>query len=176
MSYVSQTLATDEGIIERANFNWTYSFWDAFFFLLGFSPLIGFILLQATSNYGFEDLRVGYWTAAVSAVGGSLIMLLHAIHLWTTEIVVTTFRFVYKTGLVSRDTKEVSLNKIEEISLTQTVFGRIFNYGSLILRGTGVGVIELPNIDNPLHLRRTIETAKSNLRKDSSDQRLSEGD
>jgi uncharacterized membrane protein YdbT with pleckstrin-like domain len=171
MSYVSQTLADDESIIERANFNWTYSFWEVFFLILGFLPLVGFVAIQSLTDLTLQDLRVGYWAGMFSAACGVLIALFHAIHLWTTEIVVTTFRFVYKTGLVSRDTKEVSLNKIEEISLKQTVFGRLFGYGQLVLRGTGVGVIELPNIDNPIQLRRTIETAKSNLRKDSSEDR-----
>ena len=112
----------------------------------------------------YSELEWGYWVSWFSLVCGSLILLLHMVELWTTEIVVTTYRFVYKTGLVSRDTKEVSLNKIEEISLSQSVFGRLFGYGQLILRGTGVGVIALPNIDNPIALRRTIETAKSKLR------------
>ena len=86
----------------------------------------------------------------------------------TTEIVVTTFRFVYKRGLISRDTKEVSLNKIEEITLHQTIWGRILNYGKLVMRGTGVGVIELPDLDDPIQLRRIIENARSKLRSDDN--------
>ncbi len=84
----------------------------------------------------------------------------------TTEIVVTTYRFVYKTGLISRNTQEVSLNKIEEITLHQSIWGRILGYGKLVLRGTGVGVIELPNLDNPIYIRKMIENTKSALREE----------
>ena len=41
MSYVGKTLADDEGIIERASFNWTYSFWSVVLFILGALPLAG---------------------------------------------------------------------------------------------------------------------------------------
>ncbi|GGD07962.1 PH domain-containing protein [Aquisalinus flavus] len=176
MSYVSKTLADDEEIITRANFNWTYSFWNTFFFLLGLAPLVVFIVGQIVTGKTFSDLLTGYIVALIAAFFGSLIMLLHMVELWTTEIVVTTYRFVYKTGLVSRNTKEVSLNKIEEIQLRQSIFGRLFGYGSLILRGTGVGVIELPAIDNPIDLRRTIESAKSNLRRYSRDELSGDAD
>jgi len=176
MSYVSKTLADDEHLITRANFNWTYSFWNVFFFLLGLAPLVVFIIGQVITGKSSADLMTGYIAALVAAFFGSLILLLHMVELWTTEIVVTTYRFVYKTGLISRDTKEVSLNKIEEIQLSQSIFGRIFGYGSLILRGTGVGVIELPAIDNPIDLRRTIESAKSNLRRYSRDELSGDAD
>jgi uncharacterized membrane protein YdbT with pleckstrin-like domain len=102
-------------------------------------------------------------------VTGGLILLSHLIVLWTTEIAVTTYRFVYKTGFISRKTQEVSLNKIEEIVLEQSVWGRVFGYGKLTIRGTGVGVIELPDIDNPIEVRRIIELAKAELRRTSPD-------
>ncbi len=79
----------------------------------------------------------------------------------------TTYRFVFKRGLISRDTQEVSLGKIEEITLHQSIWGRFLGYGQLVLRGTGVGVITLPDLDDPIRLRKIIENAKSALRQDS---------
>lgn len=100
-----------------------------------------------------------------------LILLGHLIVLMTTEIVVTTYRFVFKTGLVARHTQEVSLNKIEEITLEQSIWGRFLGYGKLVLRGTGVGVITLPDLDDPIRLRKIIENAKSALRSDQRERR-----
>ena len=88
----------------------------------------------------------------------------------------TTYRFVYKTGLISRHTQEVSLNKIEEITLKQSIWGRIFGFGKLILRGTGVGVIQLPDLDDPIEVRKIIENAKSNLRRTNFDDRSGDTD
>jgi len=173
--YVEKTLAGGEEIIQRANFNWTYSFFPLLWFSLGAGSVAMFVFLQFAAEFPYEELKVGWWSAIVAGVSGSLILLNHVIVLVTTEIVVTTYRFVYKTGLISRHTQEVSLNKIEEITLHQTVWGRILGYGKLVLRGTGVGVITLPDLDDPIHLRRIIENTKSALRSDQR-RRINEDD
>ena len=176
MSYVQKVLADDEVIIHRANFNWTYSFFPVFWFAFGVVPAVILGYVQFINGVAFERVQLGWYAAGAAFLFGSWILIGHIIHLVTTEIVVTTYRFVYKRGLVSRDTQEVSLNKIEEISLFQSVPGRIFGYGRLILRGTGVGVIELPNLDNPISVRKIIENARANLRRDSRDERSGDAD
>lgn len=174
--YVEQTLAGGEEIINRANFNWTYSFFPLLWFSLGAGSVAMFVFLQYAAEIPFEELRVGWWSAIIGGTAGSLILLNHLIILMTTEIVVTTYRFVYKTGLISRNTQEVSLNKIEEITLHQTVWGRVLGYGKLVLRGTGVGVITLPDLDNPIELRRIIENTKSALRSDQRGRHMDDDD
>ncbi len=163
-SYVEKTLGDDEDVIYNAKFNWTYSFWSFFFLILSIIPAIVLGLFHFKGGLIFEDLKIGWGFAGFSALVGFLQYLGHMIILWTTEIAITSFRFVYKKGLISRVTKEVSLNKIEEITLNQSVWGRIFNFGALTLRGTGVGVIELPNLDDPIKVRKIIENAKSSMR------------
>ncbi|MEM9014821.1 MAG: PH domain-containing protein [Pseudomonadota bacterium] len=162
--YVEKTLASGEEVVHRANFNWTYSFFPVMWFAIGAGALAMFFFIQFAAAVPFEDLQVGWWSAGIGAAAGTIILINHLIHLMTTEIVVTTFRFVYKTGLISRSTQEVSLNKIEEIVLNQSIWGRILGFGQLTLRGTGVGVITLPDLDNPIELRKIIENAKSSLR------------
>ncbi|WP_425408683.1 PH domain-containing protein [Hyphococcus sp.] len=169
--YVEKTLAGGEDIIHRANFNWTYSFFPVFWFSLGAASLALIFFVQYAAGVPFEELKVGWWSAGVATACGAIILLNHMIILITTEIVVTTYRFVYKKGLISRDTQEVSLNKIEEITLHQSIWGRFLGYGKLILRGTGVGVITLPDLDNPITLRKIIENAKSALRSDQRERR-----
>ena len=164
MSYVEKTLASDEEVIHRATFNWTYSFFPVFWFSLGAAALVLLFYIQFAAGVPFEELEVGWWSAAIGGACGTLILINHIIILVTTEIVVTTYRFVYKTGLISRNTQEVSLSKIEEITLHQSVWGRILGYGKLVLRGTGVGVISLPDLDDPVDLRKIIENARSALR------------
>jgi len=163
--YVEQTLANDESIIHRAHFNWTYSFLPIVWFAIGIAPMGMLAFIQLAKGVPFGQLNLAWWIALGAAAIGLIIMLSHMIVLWTTEIVVTTYRFVYKTGLISRKTQEVSLNKIEEITLSQSIWGRIFGYGKLVMRGTGVGLIELPDLDDPIEVRKIIENAKSSLRR-----------
>ena len=176
MSYVQKVLADDEIIIHRANFNWTYSFFPMLWFAIGVAPAVMLGLIQFGNGVSFDALKIGWYSAAAAVFFGGWILVGHWIHLMTTEIVVTTYRFVYKRGLISRDTQEVSLNKIEEISLSQSVPGRIFGYGRLILRGTGVGVITLPNLDNPISVRKIIENARADLRRNTRDERSGDAD
>ena len=166
--YVEKTLANDESIVHRAHFNWTYSFFPFLWSVIGAAPLLMLACIQYYKELSFADLSIGWWFAIASTVVGLLILFCHLVVIWTTEIVVTTFRFVYKTGLISRQTQEVSLNKIEEITLKQSIWGRIFGFGKLVLRGTGVGVIVLPDLDDPIEVRKIIENAKSNLRRPNS--------
>ena len=163
-SYVEKTLGNGESLIYTAHFNWTYSFWSFAILIFSLIPVPVLAYITVSEGLSLLDLRAGWVCAAIAAFLGAFLFLLHMIKLWTTEIAVTTFRFVYKTGLISRNTKEVSLNKIEEITLNQSVWGRLFGYGSLTLRGTGVGVIKLPNIDEPIRVRKIIENAKSAMR------------
>jgi hypothetical protein len=177
--YVERSLAADESVVYRANFNWTFSFFPVLWFALGAAPVVMYMLLLS-GGFGVkvapEDLRIGWWFVGAGFLIGSFILINHLIFLWTTEIVVTTFRFVYKKGWIARNTQEVSLNKIEEITLHQSVWGRIFGYGKLVIRGTGVGVIELPNLDDPLNVRVKIENAKANLRRLDRDERIGDAD
>jgi uncharacterized membrane protein YdbT with pleckstrin-like domain len=75
---------------------------------------------------------------------------------WTTEIAVTDRRVIYKTGLVSRRTVEMNMDKVESVDVTQDIFGRIFNYGTVLIRGTGASLEPLTTIATPLALRNAI--------------------
>lgn len=166
-AYVEKTLAGGEEIIHSAHFNWTFSFFPVLWFAIGCAPLIMYLMMQYSLGFTFEELKGGWWIAGIGFAIGSIILILHLVILMTTEIVVTTFRFVYKTGLIARNSQEVSLGKIEEVTLQQSVWGRIFGYGKLVIRGTGVGVITLPNLDDPIRTRRIIENARTSLRKET---------
>ena len=161
MGYVEKTLSTSEEVRYRAHFNWTYDAAALIWLLIGAAPLA----LTAYLNYVRPPDRLGddlfsYIFSGAALFIGFLVWLAPMIRKWTTEIVVTNQRFVYKRGLISRATEEVSLNKIEEVNLRQSFWGRIFGYGQLTIRGAGVGVINLPDLDDPVKLRRAIMDAK----------------
>lgn len=165
--YVEKTLASDEHVEYRATFNWTFNI-EAWFWCVAAALTAAFYAwLQFSVGIRFDALKVGWWLTGAAIALAMLFMVIHYVYLYTTEIVVTTFRLVFKTGWISRSTQEVSLNKIEEVTLQQTIIGRFFDFGKLVIRGTGVGVIELPNLDRPIHVRKVIEDARARLRQGS---------
>ena len=74
----------------------------------------------------------------------------------TTEIAVTDRRIILKRGFIRRCTIEMNLSKVESVDVDQTLFGRIFDFGSVTIRGTGSTFENLRLIDSPLKLRTTV--------------------
>src|ERR671937_2990754 len=52
-----------------------------------------------------------------------------------SEFCVTDRRVLIKTGVLSRRTLETLLTKVENIGVEQTVWGRLFNYGTIYVTG-----------------------------------------
>src|ERR1700730_5111902 len=75
---------------------------------------------------------------------------------WTTEIAVTDRRVIIKRGFIRRATMEMNLQKIESVDVDQSVIGRIFDYGTVTIRGVGSSYEPLRLIDAPLKLRSTV--------------------
>lgn len=54
---------------------------------------------------------------------------------WThVLLVLTDRRLIYRTGVLSRRSREIALSKIIDVSSTQTVLGRLFGYGDLYVQ------------------------------------------
>lgn len=79
----------------------------------------------------------------------------------TTEIAITTDRLVYKRGLIARHVGELSIDRVEGVTVSQGILGRMFGYGRVVVRGMGVGEVLLPPIDAPVDFRRAVQEAQN---------------
>ena len=77
----------------------------------------------------------------------------------TSEFAVTSRRVIIKVGLISRRTVELKLEKIESVGVDQTIFGRIFGYGTIVLKGTGGTNEPFRGIARPLDFRKAVNEA-----------------
>jgi uncharacterized membrane protein YdbT with pleckstrin-like domain len=75
---------------------------------------------------------------------------------WITETDVTNLRVVHKKGFVKRETFEMSLDKVESVDVSQTVLGRILDYGNVTILGVGEGKKTIKTIASPLDFRNHI--------------------
>jgi len=78
----------------------------------------------------------------------------------TTEIAITNTRFVLKEGIVARNVDEMNIDRIESVHVIQSVIGRLLDYGTVMVRGMGIGEIVLPPVAHPIVLRKAIDRAK----------------
>jgi len=75
----------------------------------------------------------------------------------TSEFAVTNKRVLIKVGWIRRRTLEMQLAKVETIGVNQGVLGRILNYGSIVVVGTGGTREGFPGIRNPLEFRKQVQ-------------------
>ncbi len=161
MSYVRESLAPGENINFWAHFHWTFSLPRILAFVACLSPLLLLASFHLTGAALPQNVGWLYGISAIPALVGVIIIVRHIIFLVSTEIVVTSWRVIMKYGFISRRTKEVSLDNIEEVVLQQSILGRLLNYGRVQLHGTGEGVVPLPVLARPVALRRMIEEVRA---------------
>lgn len=82
---------------------------------------------------------------------------------WKSNIwVVTNYRVIDEAGLLSHFAKESPLDKINNVSYDQTIWGRLFNYGHVeIQTAAEVGATDYYNVYHPKRLKDTITLAQS---------------
>jgi len=88
----------------------------------------------------------------------------HYMNWLNEEYVVTNFRVIQLQGVFSKHVIDSSLDKVNDVKLTQTLFGRIFNYGDIeILTASELGVNNFKTILNPIQFKTAMQNAKENL-------------
>ena len=95
------------------------------------------------------------------AFGLGLIFLVMAyVRYQSTELAVTTKRVIVKHGFIRRQTVEINLNKVESVQVDQGALGRMFNFGTLVVSGTGTSHAPLTGIASPMAFRRAFIEAQ----------------
>jgi uncharacterized membrane protein YdbT with pleckstrin-like domain len=130
--------------------------------------LIGSLLLALPGvlllSYAFSQSRVESQTSHLMQGAGIVLLIAGLGAILTgmvrrnaTEMAVTTRRVVIKTGLTSRRTIEMLLNKVESIEVSETTFGRMLGYGSITVIGTGGTLEPFHDMDHPLVFRSQVQ-------------------
>lgn len=145
MSYIEHSLGEAEALLYRARF-------PRFAKAGGWAALVLAGVIAAVVYANGSGLIAG-----VVALAGLVVFVATLMPIWTTEIGVTNQRLIFKRGLIWRKTQELQLRAIEEVNLDQGLLGRLFDFGRLDLHGTGVGDIRLPNLADPVGLRKALQ-------------------
>lgn len=72
----------------------------------------------------------------------------------STELAVTNRRVIAKVGFISRHTIELNHNRFESLGVTQDILGRILDFGTILVGGTGGSKMPIRNITSPLDFRK----------------------
>ena len=149
MSYVKSVLQPGETVRYATDIHWII--YIPGFLLLVLGGVAYWTALQPVSAY-----RVWVWIAGLLFACAAVALFIAWFRRWTTEIAVTDRRIIYKRGFIRRHTIEMHLDKVESIDVDQSILGRIMNYGDILIRGVGVGIEPLKNIDSPIAFRNHV--------------------
>jgi uncharacterized membrane protein YdbT with pleckstrin-like domain len=152
MRYVRRVLQPGETIVYSTKLHWLV-YVNAI--LLGMICII--LIGGAIATNDVQNLSLALVIAAILFALLALAAALRGfIRRATTELAVTDHRVIYKSGLLSRHTIEMNRDKVESVDVDQSLLGRIFGYGTVVVRGTGGSLEPIRNIGDPLTFRTYI--------------------
>jgi uncharacterized membrane protein YdbT with pleckstrin-like domain len=161
MKYVESLLGKNEQILWRARQHWivlTANFvinlflFIAIWALYAVMGMVGGVLL---------DVRTFALLALLIPIGW---FGWEFLQWWAEEYLITTTRVVQTEGLINKHTKDSALEKINDITLNQSVLGRILNYGDLaIITGSDMGTNLLKRLARPVEFKKTLLEQKQQL-------------
>jgi len=106
----------------------------------------------------------------IVAVGFLLLMLplgtmTRDILVWTNrQYLVTNRRVMQIAGIFNKNVTDSSLEKVNDVKMSQSVLGRMFNYGDIeILTASELGVNLFRQIENPIGFKTAMLNAKEEL-------------
>lgn len=158
MAYHTKVMLPDEQLRAVGKLHWAIYLKSWILLLLAVLAGGDFLYLRSADANSPD----GSFSLVLEVIGGLLLLvgLLLLLSAWvrrvTTEIVVTDRRILFKEGFLRRRTMEMNMSKVETVDVVQSIPGRIFNYGTILIRGTGSSYEPLNLIGDPLTLRNAI--------------------
>jgi uncharacterized membrane protein YdbT with pleckstrin-like domain len=147
MGFIENSLLPNENVVHRAKLSIMALIGPAFWVVVG---CLFFMLFASDSGLMCVGLLVGFFVAALG--------LKAIVEYLTTEFAVTDQRVIAKAGGLRQNSIELRLSQIESVSVAQGILGRVFNYGSIIVTGSGGTKGKFPMIQSPMDLRKQVNS------------------
>jgi membrane protein YdbS with pleckstrin-like domain len=104
-----------------------------------------------------SDIPIAWYVVAFFLFLASMKLLDRLVLYLSSEFAVTSKRVLGKTGLVRLNTVDIVLAKVEAIRINQGILGRIFDFGDVLVTGTGGTVEVLSYIPDPVEFSKCIQ-------------------
>ncbi|HEV8198198.1 MAG TPA: PH domain-containing protein [Gemmatimonadales bacterium] len=148
MSYVDRHLLSGETVTFRTRLHWKLYCLPGLVVVILLAPLTVLALNSTTKLL-----------ALLPAVAALVILAVPFLKRRSSEFAVTTKRVIIKLGVLNTRSVELLLPKIEGITVSQSLGGRLFGYGQIVVIGTGGTQEPFPGIQAPLDFRQAVQAA-----------------
>ena len=158
MSYIRQSLLKNEQVLFETRPHWivfSSAVW-LFVFTCCVWVALDYVGFSRDRNHQYSIFMWIVWLSfAATAIQFIRMWIFHQF----SDYGVTNKRVIMKMGWVSRDAFEIFLERIEGTRVDQSILGRVFNYGTLIVIGTGGTHDAFPFVPNILQFRHQLQEA-----------------
>jgi membrane protein YdbS with pleckstrin-like domain len=151
-AYTAATLQSDERPLHQTTIHWMALSGPVIGALLSLIVIVPIGMFAAWKDFYWA------WFLVVIPVG---ILVSAAVTVRTSELVITDRRVLIKVGFIQRHTFEMFISKIESVAVSQGMLGRVFDYGTVTIRGTGGSSESFTTIAAPLQFRDAIQLVQS---------------
>src|SRR5574339_107647 len=157
--YLEEMLAKNERILLRARKHWSILLGNiALEIVLIIALIIAIILLLPI--VAFPVAPLGFFLVLVPLAG----MLRDFLIWYNRQYIVTNRRVIQTAGVFSKDVVDSSLEKVNDVKLSQSFWGRLFDYGDIeILTASEVGANVFRSIGEPIRFKTAMLNAKERL-------------
>jgi len=129
--------------------------------------LIILIIIAVATTVAILTPPVGL-LAAIVAMGLSLIPVVSMVRdilIWyNRQYIVTNRRVIQISGVINKNVVDSSLEKVNDVKMSQSFFGRLFDYGNVeILTASELGINQFQRIGDPVHFKTAMLNAKEKL-------------
>ncbi len=86
------------------------------------------------------------------------------LHWANRKYIITSRRVIQVSGVISKNVADSSLEKVNDVKLAQSFFGRLLGYGDIeILTASELGVNKISRINDPIGYKTAMVNAKARL-------------
>jgi len=149
VSYVDKNLMSGEKVTYRTKLHWVVFFRPAIWLLVAL-----FFFVKGSGIAEIQMFGMFVWLFVLTAIIDGIGAL---IKYSTSEFGLSNKRVLMKAGFIRRNSIEVLLSKVEGIQVKQSILGRVLDYGSIIVSGTGGMNDPFHKITNPMKFRRKVQ-------------------
>jgi len=155
--YIQDLLGENERILLVTRQHWFVLFSNILLEILLIVLIIAGVI---AASVVYPMASFGYILVLVPLAG-----MIRDILVWSNrQYIVTNRRVIQVTGVLSKEVLDTSLEKVTDVKMSQSFFGRLFNYGDIeILTASELGVNLFKSISDPVGFKTAMLNAKEGM-------------
>lgn len=157
--YIEEMLGENEQILLRARKHWSVLAGNIVLEIVLIAVLI-VAIIALPPLVAFPVAPLGFFLVLVPLVGMTRDFMIW----YNRQYIVTNRRVIQTSGVFRKDVVDSSLEKVNDVKLSQSFWGRLFDYGDIeILTASEVGANVFRSIGQPIKFKTAMLNAKEHL-------------